>query len=744
MVSSESKPNQALTWCAGLALVVAVWVVYANSLQGPFVYDDKPSTLYNPTIRSLWPPDALLQPPGGGATVSGRPVLNISFAIDYALHGNSVRGYHIGNVLIHLAGALALFGIIRRLHERSVGINGRQSAGVALTMAALWALHPLQTEAVTYIVQRAESLMALFYLLTIYCFLRSCDAVRPGRWRTLAWILCALGMGTKENMFSAPVVVFLVDRAFVAGSVAAAWRARRAFYLSLAATMLIVIGLVMTTGGNRGGSAGFNVGVSWGQYVLTQFPALARYLALSLWPSPLIFDYGSFVITDLTEIIRPVLVVTAVLIVALYAVWRHPRVGAAAALALAVLAPTSLVPGTTQMIVEHRMYLPLAAVVLAWLPVAAGCLGGGGRLALALAVLALGLQTAARNRTYHSELALWHDTAVKRPNNPVALSSVGVALTDAGKSEQAVAYYRAALQLNPNYSPALANLGLALTQSGRPADALPLLERALEINERNAQCHLNAGVALDLSGRPEEAFAHYERAVALNALLPDAHNDYGDALCRRGRLDEGLRHLQRALELEPNYAEAYFNLAAALLRLGRKDEAFTAFEHGIQIRPNDSAAYVTWGTFLQRQGHPADALSVFAAAVKRHPDSPEVHYSYGTALGSRERYAEAIPQFEAALRLRPNYAEAHNNFGNTLLAVNRLAEAISQYEQALVLRPDNASTHNNLGLALARSGRIAEAEKQFAEAVRIDPAYVEGKANLERARAQRRSQGQLP
>ena len=285
-------------------LVLAVFAAYANSLTGPFVYDDKDSIVENLTLRHLWPLSDLLAPLSGGLTVSGRPVLNLSLALNFAAGGLDVRGYHVTNVLIHALTCLTLFGLVRRtLVQPSLRARfGEAAVPLAFTAAALWALHPLQTEGVTYIVQRAESLMGLFYLLTLYGFVRSVDAPAPRRWQALSVAACLLGMATKENMVSAPVLALLLDRAFVAGSFAEAWRRRRGFYAGLAATWILLIALLASTGGNRGGSVGIGVDISWGDYVLTQFPALLHYVRLAFWPVPLVFEYGTFWIGRLADV----------------------------------------------------------------------------------------------------------------------------------------------------------------------------------------------------------------------------------------------------------------------------------------------------------------------------------------------------------------------------------------------------------------------------------------------------------
>ena len=275
---------------SGGALVLAVLFAYANSRLGVFLWDDLRSIANNPTIRHL--STSWLPPPG--VTVSGRPVLNFSIALSYALSGTSVSGYHALNLAIHILAGLALFGVVRRTLEQP-GLRerfGNASVALALAVALVWALHPLQTESVTYIIQRAESLMGLFYLLTLYCFIRYASSSpgepeggKPGRslWAWLSVLACLLGTATKEVMVSAPLVVLLYDRTFIAGTFREALRLRRRLHAGLVGSWLL-LGLLAWTGGNRGGSIGFGIGVPWWKYALTQFRAVSPYLSLSVWP----------------------------------------------------------------------------------------------------------------------------------------------------------------------------------------------------------------------------------------------------------------------------------------------------------------------------------------------------------------------------------------------------------------------------------------------------------------------------
>jgi len=723
---------------AGGALVLAVAAAYSNSWSGPFVYDDKDSIARNLSLRHLWPLIRVLVPPGGSLTVSGRPVLNLSFALNYAAGGADVHGYHVVNILIHALAALALFGLVRRtlLLPRFRARWGAVALPFAFTAAALWALHPLQTEAVTYLSQRAESLMGLFYLLTLYGFVRSLDAPAPRRWQAAAIGACLLGMATKENMVSAPVLVLLFDRAFVAGSLAEAWRRRRGLYAALAATWVLLAALLASTGGNRGGSVGLGVAISWWDYELTQFPALVQYLRLSFWPAPLVFEYGPIRYHNLWEVLPQAVFVVLLLAGIGVALWRNTVLGWLGAAFLAILAPTSLMPGITQRIVEHRMYLSLAALLV---PAAAGiCARGGRRTLAALWAVAAGLGwlTHRRNADYRNEIALWGDTAVKAPDNAGAHASLAAALAEADRMDEAIREDQIALVLGPGYVATRNNYATALIAKGRVVDAIRQLQMSLEQEPDNAQAHLNLGTALDILKRTPEAIRHYEAALRKDPDFAAAHNNLGDALSRTGRTAEGLAHLREALRLEPGLVSAHFNLAAALARAGRLPEAQAEFAAGLRLHPDNGEAHANWAGVLLATGHPAEAAAAYAEALRLQPGSAPDHYNEGNALVAAGRLEDAVPEFEAALRLQPDYADAEDNLGNALTLLRREAEALPHYEAALRLRPAHAPTHNNLGLALARLGRLKEAAAEFAEAVRLAPNYQEARENLARAREQ--------
>jgi len=658
-----------------LILAAGIWA-YHNSFAVPFLFDDHSSVEDNLTIRHLWPIWNVLSP-SPTTFVGGRPVVNLSLALNYALGGTRVWGYHALNLAIHVLAALTLYGIVRRTLARP-GLRERFGAGaewVALATAVIWMVHPLQTEAVTYISQRCESLMGLFYLLSLYGFIRGAESQSSLGWFTLSVAACFLGVASKEVIVTAPLMVLLYDRTFVSGTFREAWTRHRRLHLGLASSWLL-LGCSITGLHNRG--VGYGPGLTGWDYALTECRVVAHYLRLAVWPHPLIFDYGEYVPTRHLAAVVPYALILAVLAIGvLFALKRHPAIGFVGAWFFVILAPTSsVVPIMASPMAEHRMYLPLASVVALTV---CGSVALGKRLfherqgvvlgsmAGAFVVALLTFLTIQRNRDYISEATIWQDTVEKHPHSPRARYNFGVLLVQQGRLREAIGQYEQALRIKPDY----------------------------------AEVHYNLGVALVQLGRLPEAIGQYEQALRIKPDFAEAHNNLGLALMGQGRLLEAIAHYELSLRIKPDDAEAHYNLGLALMGQGRLPEAIHHYEQSLRIKPDDA----------------------------------EAHNNLGNALLHAGKVPEAIGHYEQALRIKPDFAEAHNNLGLALVQLGRLPEAMEHWEQALRIKPDYAEAHYNLGVAFEQAGRVQEAIGHYEQALRIKPDFVPAQSNLAKARA---------
>ena len=590
VVTARVKASAALLLCGAAA--------YANSFRVPFLFDDPLSTVDNPTLRR-WA-TVFCPPHGQGITVEGRPILNASLALNWAVSGPAVWSYHLLNLLIHLGSALLLFALIARTLPLLA----------AFAAALLWTVHPVQTESVTYIVQRAESLMGLFYLLTRYCFVRFADLTSsdgpgsgtPGgvplpnpsiRWGWLSVVCCLLGMASKEVMVSAPLVVLLYDRTFLSGTFGAALRRHGKVHAALWCSLLL-LALLIYGSGSRGGTVGFHAGVGVWPYLQSQCHSLVRYLRLSFWPSPLIFDYGTQWFSGWAVVPSGLLLLLLLgLTLAGLPRRRWPRAAFLGVAFFLILAPTSsIVPGNRQTSAEHRMYLPLACVIVlavAGIVRAAGRRERGAALALCLLAVPLGAATVRRNRDYRSAEALYRDVEAKLPSNAFVHYNLGKLLDESGRPAAGVAEYQQAIAGDPRMMYAYFNLGNAFSELGRPRDAEAAFRRALDLNPNYAQARYNLGNTLLQQGRKAEAAEQFNDAVQIDPAYVDARDNLGAVLLSLGRVPEAERQFLAVLQLHPS-PETYYGLGRIYRAQGRLPEARRAFAAALGLDPTFTPA----------------------------------------------------------------------------------------------------------------------------------------------------------
>lgn len=642
-------------------LVLVVGVAYANSFHGPFIFDDVPSIVNNRSIRHLASWRVLMAPPDAVTTV-GRPVVNLSLAINYAIAGLAVPGYHAANLVFHLLSALTLFGLVRRtlLLPALSAHFAAASTGLAFSIALVWSVHPLQTESVTYVVQRAESIVGLFYFLTIYCVVRGAAGAHSRRWYSLAMVTCALGMASKEVMVSAPLVALAYHRTFLANS----WKdSRRLWRLWLAlATTWVVLAVAHHLSQSRGGSAGFGLGMTPWQYLRTQFGCIVHYLRLVFWPSPLVLDYGYPIANRASEIVPYAVVVLVLAALTAVALVRRPGWGFLGLWFFAILAPSSsVVPLVGQTEAEHRMYLPLAAVVA--LLILPGYLAlrrlrsvWVGTTLVAIVAVVLAWRTFQRNKDYQSEIALWDIAIAQCPLNDRAYHSRGNAYS-----------------LKREF-----------------AQALPDFDKAVALNPRFVKAYSGRGIALAGLGRFEESIRDHTRAIRLKPDSADAYNSRGSAFGNLGQLDAAIKDFDKAISLEPDFDEAYYNRGTAYEGKGQTDLAMKDFDKAIDLWPEYALAY----------------------------------NSRGMAYDSKDQYPLAIRDYDQAIRLRPGYAEAYNNRGSAYLAQGRADAAMKDFDKAIALEPSGAQSYSNRGNIYMSRGEIESAIRDYDKAIELKPDLV--------------------
>jgi tetratricopeptide (TPR) repeat protein len=614
-------------------------VAYANSLSGAFVLDDQSTIVDNPQIRQLSDLGAVSSPERDTA-IAGRPAVNLSFAINYAIHGLDVRGYHAGNIAIHIACALLFFGIVWRTLSlpRVTAPLRAHAVNLAFAAALIWVVHPLNSEAVDYLTERTESLMALFYLSTLYASIRR----RP--WLAIA--ACALGMATKESMATAPLMVVLYDRVFVYDSFGQVFRARLGLYAGLACAW-IVLGVLMASG-PRAAVGGFSTGVTVWTYLLNQSQIITHYLRLSVWPRGLVVFYGWPLMLTLKDVLPYALFITALLIGTLVALWRWPALGFLGAWFFVTLAPTSsIIPVATEVGAERRMYLPLLAVVLVAVTAAAwvwnvltrrwpAVEGRPGAIAAGLVLLAIaGPLTAAnlaRNREYATPVSLARSVVERRPT-AVAHHYLAEQLVLAGQTDEALPHLRAAVVGGDSRARYL--LGIQLFNAGK-------LPEAME--------QLYAFVAT--AGLPYRLVPHWlepPRAEVINARLILAR-----AASMQGGWSRAIEQARLVLAAVPNHRAARLFLADALFAQQKYKESGVEYNEYLKLAPPDIHVLTNLGIVEIVDGKLDEAIKYFRQAVALDPKDANAHRVLGMALLDTGDAEGAVEQARQSAALKPN------------------------------------------------------------------------------------------
>ncbi len=625
LTKSSVTANQML-WAA-MAIIGTGALVYLNSFKGQFLFDDQ-TFLEDPSFHRFWP----LSP-----SMLTRPIVGFSLALNHAISGIDVWSYHAFNLTIHILASLALFGVVRRtlLTDKLKKRFGQARTGLALSVALLWMVHPIQTESVTYVIQRAESMMGLFYLLTLYCAIRGFTSHNPSRWYAAAVIACAIGTGSKQVIVTAPIIVLIYDFIFISGSLKESLRRRWGLYVGLVVTWGLVA-VMMLISKDAEVSAGFGLKiVSTWDYFKSQFGVIAHYLRLAVYPDALCLDYNWPVAKSLADVVPFAVIIIAMVLASLYGVFRRSPLGFLGLWFFLILAPTSSVMQIADLAAERRMYLSLAAIVTL------GVVGGYSLLKrvakpdskhrlsqIGLAVIAVlvawfGSLTVRRNADYHSEIMMWADVLKKRPDNPRAHTNLGLRLAERGEFDLALAHFQEALRANPNFVEAYNNTGMILANHGRGEEALPYFQEVLRLRPNAKRAHFNIGQVFASQDKWGEAINQYEQELQVDPQFQSAYLNIGRALEIQEKPAEAAARYRQALSIWPNWIEARLRLASLLLSgNGDTKEALQIAEETVRIAGRQhivaldvlAAAYAAQGRFAEAVTTAREAMDKASAS----------------------------------------------------------------------------------------------------------------------------------
>lgn len=533
----------------GVILVALAWGVYAIGIQAPFLLDDN-VFITNPSsgVGDLWSFD----------DYRNRPVMMFSLSLNYAIAGAEPAVFRLVNILIHTTAALLLYGVVRRtlMLPRCAAMTPETARGVAFAVAALWVVHPLNTSAVTYVWQRCESQMGMFFLGAIYATLRAAEGDRRGLWTSLSILCCLLGFGSKETMVAVIPVLLIYDWVLISGSLRGALRARWPLYALFAVVVALGVTVVLpNTSTNRGG---FSV---W-EYASNQPAVLVDYLRLALAPYPLCFDYGRRASTSLLAILPAALLVSGMMAFTVRQLMRRSWQGVGGAWFFLILAPTSSVIVINDLMCEYRMYLSL-------IPVIAFGVAGGRMLcarwniapgkALCGALVVYGGLTVLRNYDYRSVVSIWESSIAAQPENERAHYCLATPLLRAGEIDRALHHAQRACEIKKNYMTQW-TLAEVLYTAGEEERALELCEACLKLRRRDPRIHQQIGRVcrkLYKANPSEKAYLErclkgYRKSVKLRPKKVPFHEEFAIVCAGFGQMQEAMELVGTVLRLDPS------------------------------------------------------------------------------------------------------------------------------------------------------------------------------------------------
>ncbi|MFQ5901654.1 MAG: tetratricopeptide repeat protein [Thermodesulfobacteriota bacterium] len=712
-----------------IIIVVVGFILYSNTFYFPFVFDDISNIVENPRIRDL----------SNFLDISGTRYMGfLSFALNYYVDGLNLFGYHLTNILIHITNAILVYLLVSLTFKTPVmaekppvdkipWLSGPYCT--ALVAAIIFVSHPIQTQAVTYIVQRFASLATLFYLLSLVFYIRlrlSWIEVKAKPSTFILYLLslfsAILAMKTKEISFTLPFIIVLYEFTFFAmrNKQPADSTKKRLFYLLPFLITLLIIPLsrieAAEGGDPLGGSA---VPFSRWEYLFTEFRVMVRYIRLMFLPMDQNLDYNYPIYNSFfdPQVFLSFLFLVSIFGFAVYLLLRSRatdnRYGLIVAFGLlwffiTLSIESSIIP-LQNVIFEHRLYLPSVGVIISfttalyyWFEavwkrwrvnrerrqvlICTACF----LLINSVFAVSLSIATYRRNLVWKDNETLWADTVSKSPGKPKLHYNLGIAYMEKGRFNEAVEAYKKAIELDPAYFDARNNLGITYQELGMYDKALSEFKESLKINPNHFKAHHNLGLVYNNKGYIDKAIQEYRIASRINPDYAETHNNLGVAYAAQGRIEDAVREYMITLKLEPDSAKIHYNIANAYYN---------------QKRLNDAA-------------------KEFQAALELEPDNAESYYGLGLVYSDLKRYPDALKIFQTALKIKPDHSESYNNIGNIYLMQGRVEMAIEEYRKALRADSDNIEVYYNLASSLERIGKIKKALENYRVFVeRASPEY---------------------
>ena len=673
-------------------LILSIGIIcYSSSLDASFTYDDFPAIVNNNAIKDIWDIQSIWR------FNPSRFVAYLSFALNYHIHGLNLFGYHLGNLIIHLFAALTIFWLIRLLFltpELRKNRLAPQANNIALAVSLVFVSHPIETQSVTYIVQRMASLASLFYLLSVALYLKSRLAYDRQSRRYLlfyvgALLAALLAMFSKEIAVTLPVCIVVSEFFFFSPSVKHLVR-RLKYLLPILLTLPVAPLVYFFARKNMVGVLGVAAethSISRWDYLLTQFNVIRDYLGLLFFPFHQSLDYDYPVSKTFFEqqtfasfLLICMLIGLAVVLFRKYRLISFGIIW----FFLTLMVESSIIP-IRDVMYEHRLYLPSMGIFLSAAVCLFSLLQKRPRILFgffALITLLASFATINRNIIWKENVLLWNDAAKTASEKFRVYVNRGAAYSNLNKRELALKDFNRAVALNKDHPYPFLNRGILYLNQGDFEKAVSDFNRALQLRPYMAKGYMNRGFAYMLWGKPEKAYNDFRAAARYE---PD----------------------------NPFYLNA---LGVVCNELGRYDLAMVAFTRAIALNDQNYASFLNRGKTNRSVGRFEAAIKDFNRAADLAPRIPEIYFHRGLAHVGLHQYGDAIEDFTRAISRNPGYVRA---YANRAMAYHRLGidqRALFDLNRAISLDPTLSKLYRDRASVYGSLGRHEEADRDTRKA----------------------------
>jgi tetratricopeptide (TPR) repeat protein len=694
-----------------LFIVVLCLTAYSNTFYASFQFDDVSNIVDNRIIKDhqYFRGNSNTDTYSVETGLKNRYIGYLTFALNYKVHGLDVTGYHVINISIHIINALLIYWLVLltfktpHLSDRGKleSLSTSSSYGlIAVFSALLFASHPIQTQAVTYIVQRFASLATMFYLLSVVMYImarlisQSAEVnikdhgkkliLKSVFYYLISVVSAVLAMRTKEIAFTLPAIIVLYEFIFLEGKFK-----RRILYLIpiIITAFIIPLSLIATDkpiGEIISDVHGVTIETTMSRldYLFTEFRVIITYIRLIFLPINQNLDYDyplyhSFFNVGVFSSFIFLLTIFGLGVYLLYSYrhsFKYTRMISFGIFwfFLTLSVESSIIP-IRDVIFEHRMYLPSIGLFIAisssvfmfverkkgrWKNIERTVEAG-----LVVIVITLTVVTYARNNVWKDPVTLWEDVVSKSPKKARGNFNLGIAYKSKGLIDKAIEQYRIAIKVKPDYPDAHNNLGNAYQSKGLIDKAIEHHRIAIRVRPDYPVARINLGNAYQSKGLIDKAIEQYRTAIGIRPDYPDVHNNIGVAFQSQGLIDKAIDHYLIAIKVKPDYPDAHINLGNAYQSKGLIDKAIEQYRIAIRVRPDYPVAHNNLGNAYQSKGLIDKAIEQYRIAIKGEPGYPDAHYNLGLAYFYKGRTDKATEYFEKAARLFNHSAKSQLNIG---------------------------------------------------------------------------------